>query len=223
MRLGLKALCLSLLSLGLLGVPGAQAIEFWAEKYPVTFDSSTTAEHVFKTEGGAEIKCKKATFSGGLTEAEQKANPTTVSVEPGYTECSSSGTPIQFFANECEYQFHVQEKVEAKYAGQSEIICPEGAEMLFEAKLFGNTACRIWIPPQSGLGQIYFTNDPNGAGTADDDLTIEAQLKAELHYTIEKFIACPDTAGTYEFGTYLGANTGFATNGGKQVGFQVKG
>jgi hypothetical protein len=224
MRLGLRALALSLFLLGLAGAPAAQAqIEFWAEKYPVSFDSTTTEEFVFKTEKGTEIKCKKSVLSGGLTEAEQKANPSTISVDPAYSECSAAGTPIQFFANECEYLLHAKEKLTGKYGGQAEIVCPEGAEMLFEAKLFGNVACRIWLPPQSGLGQVYFTNDPNGAGTADDDLTLKFQLEAEMHYTVEKFIACPDPVGTYEFGTFLGGNTLLATNGGKQVGFQVKG
>lgn len=145
----------------LIGVHGeeseveAEQPRFEAAKYPVALSGSQdpAQPHTFGFKSG-KASCENASFGS------EAFGPTTeLSVSAAYTgSCVTLGfAGGSISMNGCGYVFHIL-NVGPPYAGEADIVCPEGKTIVIVSKLFGTPKCTITIPAQAGISGIGFQN-----------------------------------------------------------------
>lgn len=145
----------------LIGVHGeeseveAEQPRFEAANYPVALSGSQdlAQPHTFGFKAG-KASCENATFGSEVF------GPTTeLSVDAAYTGgCITLGfAGGSISMNGCGYAFHIL-NAGPPYAGEADIVCPEGKAIVIVSKLFGINKCTITIPAQTGIGGMGFQN-----------------------------------------------------------------
>lgn len=232
-------ICALLIALGglLLSAAGASAA-FVApgESYPTKFE--LTGENVKFAGESNSVTCKKATFTGELTEAATKAT-----VTPSYKECSVSILGVEIKASatvkECKdvmFEGGVVEGPQETRESTGELeIASKTCEIIFEAE-----KCKITVDGQGPLGGLtYLDTEKEGK---EAGLEVKAAVK-ELAYKTNSNCA-GEKEETHKKGEYkgtvkgqniqqnpplftipgtgLGSRIGFATQGGGVQTFLIK-
>jgi hypothetical protein len=178
---------------------------FHVEAAPAIITGEGTTWQVLLTESGS-AECE-VTYTG-LTNV---TTTTTQELTPKYTNC----TAFSFFGatmnmNGCKYLLHL---VEGSFppTATMDIVCPQGAGITIAVPF-----CTVTIPPQTGLGHIWFLN--TGTKTSRD---VDAEWEVGgIEYKAHEGCSNP---GTFSDGELFGEATLKAdTTTGKQEGYWVE-
>lgn len=217
-----------LLALALLtaGVASARAEpRFEADSYAATIDGVAKTATVFQFGGIYKWECKAAPMQAKLS-----GESSALTLSASYGECRwqyPPGAPfslVQIFMNGCDYRLHALQRVKTdEYLSQVDLECPENKEVVIELHQETPTICKLKVPAQSNKSHVALIDETGKEGTADDDVKAKITV-AKMKYTLESFVGCPVSKGTYEDLEYLGESTLTATSeAGKQIGFRVAG
>lgn len=202
-NLGLAVVTATALS-AVLGVAGASASQFLAEKYPASVTTSETS-HTLNFHS-ISAKCSPA------PEAELKSFSKTVEATAKDSTCEMFGNPAMKM-NGCKFIYHPGlETSSGVFAGTFEIGPANcGSISISQA---GAICGPITIPAQTGLAATF---ENVGTGSTRS-VKISAQATG-LKHTQGSSGGC--TAGTFSDGKWTGSWKLQASNGGKQVGMYV--
>jgi hypothetical protein len=161
--------------------------EFTAAEYPASVTSET--ETTFSLNGW-DVICANTHMEGKWLEASATAR-----VGLSHFECVTGLTATTASMNGCELVLHAGEtSAEGKYAGSTDIDCPEGSAITLEG-----LNCKAEIGSQTGVESVSYTN-----GVSDIDMSLNLE---QLSYAITvDGLLCP-ALGTGEFtdGVYTGS------------------
>ena len=126
--------------------------------------------------GGVVIVCRKATFNTNEAKGgNPKANSSTLTVHPTYTECRShegaGSFPVEARTTGCDYKLHAV--APGKPEGSLDIECETGKRI--EYVFMGLTGCVVTVFPQTGLKSLEYKNEPKG-GTGTQEVTTSLEL-----------------------------------------------
>lgn len=183
--------------------------EFEAEGYPAAIAGEGTGEQALALPGEAEVKCKKAGFSGELAKPAE-----TLTVLPSYTECSAFGTAATVAWNGCGLVYRPEEASgEIALTGKAEVSCPNEKQVVIVAFL---GLCEVRIGSQSALSSATYTDI-----LSPEPATVTTELKlTAVHANVTKDGPFCPLAGVGERtnGTLTGTSLAKASVEGEAVG-----
>jgi len=183
--------------------PGrAAAGNLTAESFPVTLKGASTSEHVFTIEEGLAVKCKKATYSGTLSEASSS-----VSLTPTFSECTAFGSAATVTTTGCKFVFEIGLESESGFPSTLGISCEAG-----KALIITSGTCEVQIPTQSGRETVQAAN--NGSSEVSFELGIS---KATYTKTKDGFLCPLNGTGTKEDGSLSGKSNFSGETAGIQI------
>jgi hypothetical protein len=204
----------------------ASALEFKAEKYPVTVHGTGSGiGEKFVTEAGA-VECEVSHFHGVQTEAEHIANPSTLTVHPEYTGCKAFGfLGATITTTGCNYLFHVASKTSVdNYALKVDVECSAGSSI----KIVAST-CSAEVKAQTGLSSVNVLDTTTASPKRDVDVT--PAVKGIAYTVTNDGFLCPfngtgaKTGGEYsvESGKSITITGQNPSNAAEKIGIEVLG
>jgi hypothetical protein len=187
--LGLAAL--TLLAIGAMAAPAAQAGKFTAGAYPATITGQNIGFHHLTTVEGT-MTCAETKSHGVLTEESESL---TLTPEFG-TSCTLEGNVVHVKNNGCDFLYKAGETTGThKVDGTVQVKCPTGSKIDFEVT--GIQVCHITIGEQIPLEHVVYTSN-----TMPNDVDVHTHLTG-LIYQLD--FGCPNV-GTFG-ATYVGTTT----------------
>jgi hypothetical protein len=199
---------LILATIGALGTVAAQAGTFTAGAYPATVKSSGGADLFFTETASISILClpkPDGTLAGGSV---------SLTLTPNYgTSCKSEEKAVHVNENGCDLRFRAGLTQEPDVvSGTMDVVCPLGKAIDFE--ITPAPVCHYFVLPQENKAVFSYRNR-----TAEKSIQWEAGVN-ELVYRLSG--SCPEGAGEYFNGVYLGNGTMRATKEGFSTAFFVE-
>jgi hypothetical protein len=199
---------LTLVVLGAFGATGVQAGTFTAGAYPATV-KGTSGLHLLMTPTiSISISCLP-TFHGILSGGSES-----LTLTPSYgTSCKSEEQSVHISNNGCDLAMRAGSTKEADVvSGTMDVVCPLGKAIDFE--LTSPPGCHFMVPAQEKTSLLTYRMD-----TAKKTISVEYGV-SKLAYVLSS--KCPEAAGEYANGAYLGTSTLQATNEGLATSFLVE-
>jgi hypothetical protein len=140
---------LAALATMIVGVAGAQAVNFTSAKYPafIVAEPVSVNTPVFGFENNTQTaKCESAGFGGEMTKASSE-----LKLSPGFEGCTTFGAAGTIEPNGCEFVLHPGTGSVDKFSGTFDVTCPAGKKIVIK----GNT-CEVTIAAQTGKGPIAY-------------------------------------------------------------------
>lgn len=205
MKRNLKALGLAVVAAFAMSAVAASAAsaenQFKADDYPVVLTGHEEGEVNRFNVGNSSLECDSTTFEGTAEE-----DSTSLTITPHYDDCkTSAGTSAKVHLNGCDFEFTAGEHVGThEFEGDAHIRCPSEQSITLTIPESGSL-CVIHIGEQTvrqdGEHSLTFTNNTNGGGTADDDVTVDVDVTVTANVTKES-IFCPLSGGVTNEATY---------------------
>ncbi|HEY6552134.1 MAG TPA: hypothetical protein VI669_02210 [Vicinamibacteria bacterium] len=145
-----------------------------AESYPVTLTGGVDPGSNVQWVLGMNVNCSQVQDHGSLS-----STATTFSVSAVFSGCLGAGLQTTIHMNGCTFLYHLVAGDTTH--GTVDIVCPAGQEITFTinpAEHGLTNKCTIHVKPQTGLGEVTFTNVGVGATR---ELTFHLNLK-KIHY-----------------------------------------
>lgn len=170
---------LAVMAFGALAASSASAVEFTADKYPVTLHGENPIEkEKFITEAG-NVECDSS-FHAVATEASS-----TLTVNPTYTNCKAFTFLNATVSMEgCDYVFTATEGSGDHWKAHVDVVCPAGKSIKIVA-----ATCTATVPAQTGLTTVDITLMTNAGKITD--VTVTATTKGIKYNVTNDGFGCP--------------------------------
>jgi hypothetical protein len=198
----------AVVAMSALTASAAQAGEFTAEEFPVTFTGTQLGKHQFKFESGT-VSCAAVSFDGQLA-----APANMLTLTPSYKECTTpGGAEIVIRMTTCDFRLHANQTLENdRVAGSLDVQCAQAGDTIDIEE--PETGCIVKIPAQNGLGSLVYTDH-----TMAKDFDIDFEV---MNMEYGQNANCPGGAEVFNTGQYGGQSTITGDHEGAGTGVFVK-
>lgn len=178
----------------------AKQPKFEAEKYTATIKSTPLTGFQF-TGQAVKLKCSEFALPGSISAATSELKFSQI-----FWPCTLAGLATTIQANGCEFKLHVL-NAGPPYVGTTDVLCPAGKSIEFNASSGGTSVCTLKILPQTGVEGVSFEN--TGAGSARA-VTVKFNLTA-MKFAQQSPVKEFCTTGEYTNGVFTASDSLSAT------------